>query len=136
MMGISFAAWIAGAPIAARVFGRLSSGSVIVNVAVVPLAGMAVGFAVFGVLTSFVLPHLGMFFNNLAALSIYAMWRISEVVAEIPGSYVETLPWSWCDCAMWYIAWFAFFALLSRHLPQRERIHVKEWEKEDVKGYY
>ena len=127
-LGISFAAWVAGAPIAARVFERLSIGGVAINVAIVPLAGMAVGFAVFGVAASFVSLHLAVFFNNLAALSIYVMQWLSELVVKIPGSCVDTKPWSWCDCAMWYIAWIMFFALLSRHLPRRERISVKEWE--------
>ena len=127
-LGISFAAWVAGAPIAARVFERLSLGGMAINVAIVPLAGMAVGFAVFGVVASFVSLHLAVFFNNLAALSIYIMQWLSEAVAKLPGSCVDTLPWSWCDCAMWYIAWIMFFALLSRHLPRRERVPVKEWE--------
>lgn len=130
-LGISFAAWIAGAPIAARVFERLSLGGIAINVAIVPLAGMAVGFAVFGVAASFVSLHLAVFFNNLAALSIYVMQWLSEMVVKLPGSCVDTLPWSWCDCAMWYIAWIMFFALLSRRLPRRERISVKEWEDEN-----
>lgn len=128
-LGISFAAWVAGAPIAARVFERLSLGGVAINVAIVPLAGMAVGFAAFGVAASFVSLHLAVFFNNLAALSIYVMQWLSEMVVKLPGSCVDTLPWSWCDCAMWYIAWIMFFALLSRHLPRRERVSVKEWKE-------
>ena len=129
-LGMSIAAWIAGAPIAARVFERLALGSVAINVAVVPLAGMAVGFAVFGVMASFVLPHLAVLFNNLAALSIYLMQWLSEAVAGMPGSCVDTLPWSWFDCAMWYIAWFLLFVLMSRHLPRRERVSVREWEND------
>ena len=135
-LGISFAAWVAGAPIAARVFERLSLGSMAVNVAIVPLAGMAVGFAVFGVAASFVSLHLAVFFNNLAALSIHIMQWLSEMVVKLPGSCVDTLPWSWCDCAMWYIAWIMFFALLSRHLPRRERISVKEWEDSNDQSAY
>jgi hypothetical protein len=130
-LGISFAAWIAGTPIAAVVFGRLALGSLLVNVVVVPLAGIAVAFLVFGMIAVFVLPQVGMFFNNLAALSIYLMSGLSEMVARIPYSSVETQPWDWLDCLMWYVAWLAFFALLTRHLPRREFIHVREWEKGD-----
>lgn len=130
-LGISFAAWVAGAPIAARVFERLALGSVAVNVVVVPLAGVAVAFGVFGIVTTFILPQLGMIFNNLASLCIFLMSWISEKVAAMPGSSVETLPWSWWDCLMWYVAWFFLFALLSRHLPRKDRIHVKEWEVDD-----
>ena len=135
-LGISFAAWVAGAPIAARVFERLSLGSMAINVAIVPLAGMAVGFAVFGVMASFVSLHLAVLFNNLAGLSIYIMQWLSETVAKLPGSCVDTLPWSWVDCAMWYTAWIMFFALLSRHLPRRERVSVKEWENGNGQGTY
>jgi hypothetical protein len=81
-------------------------------------------------MASFVLPHLAVLFNNLAALSIYLMQWLSEAVAGMPGSCVETLPWSWCDCAMWYIAWFLLFVLMSRHLPRRKRVSVREWEND------
>ena len=130
-LGISFAAWIAGAPVAAVVFGRLALGSLLVNVAIVPLAGIAVTFAVFGMLAAFVLPQIGILFNNLAAMSIYLMSWLSEMVVEIPYSSVETMPWSWLDCLMWYTSWFALFGLLARYLPRREFIHVREWEKGD-----
>ena len=130
-LGISFAAWVAGAPVAARVFERLALGSVAVNVVIVPLAGVTVALGVFGLAASFVLPHLGMLFNDLAALCIFLMSWISEKVAAMPGSSVETLPWSWGDCLMWYVAWFCLFALLSRHLPGKERVLVKEWEVDD-----
>lgn len=130
-LGISFAAWIAGAPIAAVAFGRLALGGLLVNVAVVPLAGMAVAFSVFGMVAAFVLPQIGMFFNNIAALSIYLMSWLSGMVVKIPYSSVETMQWNWLDCLMWYVAWFAFFALLTRRLPRREFIHVREWEKGD-----
>ena len=133
-LGISFAAWVAGAPISARVFERLALGSMAINVAVVPLAGMAVGFAVFGVMASFVFPHLAVLFNSLSALSIYLMQWLSETVVKLPGSCVDTLPWSWCDCAMWYIAWLVLFALLSGHLPRRELVSFKEWERNNDNG--
>jgi hypothetical protein len=88
------------------------------------------------VMMSFVSLHLGVFFNNLSALSIHLMRWISELVVKIPGSCIDTMPWSWCDCAMWYGAWIMLFALLSRHLPRRERISVKEWENGNDQGAY
>ena len=127
--GISFAAWIAGAPIVAMAFGKLAFGSLFVNVAVVPLAGIAVGLGVFGLAAAFLLPPIGVFFNNLAALCIYSMVWLSEKVVSLPFASVDTLPWNWMDCIMWYAAWIAFFWLLSRHLPCRTFMAVKEWEK-------
>ena len=130
-LGISFAAWIAGAPIAAMVFGRLAFGSLLANVAVVPLAGIAVAFGVFGIAAAFFFPPLAMLFNNLAALCIHLMASLSELVAKVPFSSVETMPWSWFDCIMWYAAWFAFFALAARHLPRRDLAQVREWDEDD-----
>ena len=127
--GISFAAWIAGAPIVAMAFGKLAFGSLFVSVAVVPLAGIAVGLGVFGLAAAFLLPPIGVFFNNLAALCIYSMVWLSEKVVSLPFASVDTLPWNWMDCIMWYAAWIAFFWLLSRHLPCRTFMAVKEWEK-------
>jgi ComEC/Rec2-related protein len=128
-LGISFASWIAGAPVTAMVFERITIWSVFINILIVPLAGMAVGFAVFGVLVSFILPPLSMFFNNLAILSIYIMQKVSEWVVMLPYSSVETLPWKWYHCVMWYIAWIALFVVLSKYLPRKEHIAIKSWEK-------
>jgi hypothetical protein len=92
---------------------------------------MAVAFGVFGVTAAFLLPQMGVFFNNLAALCIYVMAWLSEKTASVPFASVETLPWSWSDCLMWYVAWFALFVLLARHLPRKEFISVREWGKGD-----
>jgi ComEC/Rec2-related protein len=127
-LGISFAAWIAGTPIAAIVFGRLTLAGLFVNIAIVPLATMAVAFGVAGLMLSLILPQLGLLFNNLSALCVFAMSWISEQTAGIPCSSVETMPWSIGDCLMWYAAWFALFALLSRHLPRKRYFTVKDWE--------
>ena len=135
-LGISFAAWIAGVPIAARVFERLSFGSIFINVAIVPLAGMAVALGVFGVIAMLVLPQLGIFFNNLSALCIFVMSWLSEKVAAIPYSSVETSRWDWCDCGVWYAAWIGLFAVLSKHLPKKKYIFVKEWGNNENNEYY
>ena len=129
--GISFAAWVAGAPIAAMVFGRLAPGSLLINVAIVPLAGMAVAFGVFGTAAAFFLPQIGVLFNNLAAFCMRLMLWISEKTVSLPFASVETLPWSLLDCAMWYVAWIAFFGLLARRLPRKDFIQARKWEKDD-----
>ena len=123
-------------PIAARVFERLSFGSIFINVAIVPLAGMAVALGVFGVIAMLVLPQLGIFFNNLSALCIFVMSWLSEKVAAIPYSSVETSRWDWCDCGVWYAAWIGLFAVLSKHLPKKKYIFVKEWGNNENNEYY
>ena len=130
-LGISFAAWIAGTPIAAKIFGRFVLGGVLLNVAVVPLAGMAVSFGIIGMVSAFLFPCAGLLFKSLAALCIFLMASISEKASEIPGASVETLPWSWCDCAMWYAAWIGVFFILSRHLPNKEHIETRKWDDVD-----
>ncbi|MBO5941119.1 MAG: ComEC/Rec2 family competence protein [Kiritimatiellae bacterium] len=135
-LGISFVAWIAGAPVAARVFERLSFGSIAINVAIVPLAGIAVALGVFGVVAMLVLPQLGVLFNNLSAFCIFLMTWLSEKVAAIPYSTVETMRWGWWDCGIWYAAWIGLFAILSNNLPKRKYISVKEWGRDGNKEYY
>ena len=126
--GISVMAWIMGTPIAARAFGQLTFGGLLANIVVVPLAGVAVMLGAAGAVASFLLPPLGACLNNLAALCSWTMTWISARVAECPGASFETLRWSWLDCGVWYLAWVALAAVLSRHLPLRERISVKTWE--------
>ena len=126
-LGISAAAWIAGTPITARLFGCLTLGSLVANVVVVPLAGMSVVLGATGMLASMVAAPLGAFFNTLAALCIWLMERISDLIASCPGATCATQPWSGGDCCLWYIAWLALFAVLARHLPPREWIPVRTW---------
>lgn len=126
-LGISFAAWIASAPISARVFGRITVGGIFANVVVVPLAAIAVALGAAGTAASVVAEPLGALLNNLSAASIWAMEVVSELVAACPFASFETLPWSWTDCGLWYVAWIALFAVLARHLPRRENLSVKSW---------
>ena len=133
-LGISLAAWIAGTPLMARVFGHLTLGSLLANVVVVPLAGMAVAFGATGMAASTVSAPLGAFFNNLSVLCTWSMAQVSEGVAHVPGATFETQPWSGFDCCVWYAAWGMLFAVLARHLPAREWIPIKTWKGEGEHG--
>lgn len=134
-LGISFAAWIAGAPVAARVFGRIAVGGIFANVAVVPLATISVVIGAAGAVASMALEPLGALLNNLAAASTWMMEVVSELTAMCPGASFETQAWSWSDCAMWYAAWVALFCVLSRHLPPKVFIPVKSWSDGDGDGH-
>ena len=131
-LGISCAAWIASAPILAKAFGKITLGSLVANIVVVPLAGISVVLGAAGMVISMVAPPIGALFNNLSALCIWVMEQVSEAVAMCPGSSWDTLPWSWSDCFIWYLAWVLLFAVLSRHIPQREMISIKTWELENA----
>lgn len=127
-LGISFATWIAGAPVVATSFGKISPAGILANVFVVPLACVSVVLGAVGIASSFLSDLLAAFFNNLSAFSTIAMDRISQWAATIPGGTFDSLPWRWYDCAMWYMAWLALFTLLSRHLRKRESIPLYEWQ--------
>lgn len=114
LAGFSFAAWAAGVPIAAHVFGRVTPGGLLANLAVLPVATVGVATGALGALSSFVSRTLAVHFNNLSALMTRTMAGISEVVADLPGSNFEVSPWPLWECALWYVA----FALLLWLLPR------------------
>ena len=126
-LGISFAAWVAGVPVAARVFGRISVGGILANVVVVPLAAVSVVAGAAGVAFSMVFAPLGAFLNNVAAACTWLMEEVSEFTATCPFASFETQPWSGGDCALWYVAWLSLAFVLARHLPRREFIALGNW---------
>lgn len=128
-LGISFAAWIASTPVSARAFGRIVFGGIFANVLIIPLATISVALGAAGTIVSPIVRPVGALLNNLAAASTWLMEVVSMAVAKCPGASLETLPWSWCDCAIWYVAWIAFFAVLARGLRRKEWIPVKSWQE-------
>ena len=128
MLGISFAAWMAGTPVAAMAFGRISLCGPVVNLAVVPLAAMSVVLSAAGAGMSAVSAAGGALFNNLAALCIWMMERISEKAADIPYASIDTVMWGWKACFLWYAGWIALLAAISHRLKPRSRISVRTWE--------
>ena len=126
-LGISFAAWIASTPITARVFGRIVIGGIFANVVIVPLATISVVLGAAGTVASTIARPVGALLNNLAAASTWLMELVSMAVARCPGASFETLPWRWRDCAIWYAAWIAVFAVLARGLRRKEWISVRSW---------
>lgn len=129
-LGISLSSWIAGTPLSAMIFGRISVGGIFANVFVVPLSAMAVVFSAVGAFASFVFAPLGALFNNMAAGCAWGMRFVSETVAGCPGASFDTLPWRWWECVIWYASWMVLFAVIARHLPQREEQSLlKSWQK-------
>lgn len=128
-LGISLSSWIAGTPLSAVIFGRISVGGIFANIFVVPLAAMAVLFSAVGAFASSLFAPLGALFNNIAAGCAWGMRFVSETVACCPGASFDTVPWRWWECAIWYVAWIALFAVLARHLPQGDRMRLKSWRR-------
>ncbi len=122
MFCVSFAAWLAGTPIAAVVFGRVTPGGLLANLVLIPAAAASVVASVFGVAASFVSPTLAAHVNNAAALCTEALVGISWTVSQLPGANFETGAWTLGGCALWYggvvfVAWAA--SAWSRRLRRR-----------------
>lgn len=129
-LGISLSSWIAGTPLSAMIFGRISVGGIFANIFVVPLSAMAVVFSAVGAFASFVFTPLGALFNNMAAGCAWGMRFVSETVAGCPCASFDTLPWRWWECVIWYVSWIVLFAVVARHLPHREELSLpKSWQK-------
>lgn len=119
-LGVPLAAWLAGVPIVAHVFARVTPGGLLANFAMVPLAFCAVLTSALGVAASFVSDWVATYVNNLAALFTRAMVGVSWAVARIPGTDVEIVPWTIGQCALWYLGVILVF-LWARAVWQRRR---------------
>ena len=112
------AAWAAGVPIAAHVFGRFTPGGLVANVVMIPIAGVEVSVESLGLLAGFVSRALAEHFNNLSALLTRLMTGVSTFVSEIPGADVALEPWGASTCILWYVMMGLVFFLLSRRLDR------------------
>lgn len=117
----SSVAWAAGAPIVARYFGLCSPGGLIVNIVMIPAAGVAVTAGALGVFASFMSETAASYLNGCAGMSIEVMQGLSVLVASIPLSAARPADWSIPFCATWYVALAAGLALLRLAPPCRRR---------------
>ena len=118
---ITFAAWAAGVPIAAHVFGRVTPGGLLANIPLLFAAEYSVVTGFVGILASSVSETLAAHFNNFSALFTKAMVGISEGVSRLPGANFETGAWSLLQCAEWY-ALFGLVLYLVRSVRSRRAI--------------
>ena len=110
---MTFAAWVAGVPITAHVFGHVTPGGLLANLVLIPAAGVTVAAGAAGVLAGFVSDALAAHLNNLAALASEAMAGVASAVASIPGADLAVRPWPVPVCAAWYGALVAVFLFVS-----------------------
>jgi competence protein ComEC len=101
---VPLAAWAAGAPIAAAVFGRITPGGILANMLLLPAAGATVWAGAGGIIASFVSENLAAHLNNLSALFIDAMVAVSAAVSSLPGANVEIESVSAVTAFAWYAA--------------------------------
>ncbi len=119
-LGFTAAAWLAGMPLAAHVFGRITPGGLLANLLIVPLAAVSVMMTALGLLFSFVWETLARHCNNLAALATDLMTGLSHLLARTGYSSYEVEPWSFGRCLVLYAA-ILFALLLARFLVLRAR---------------
>jgi competence protein ComEC len=104
---VAFSAWAAGVPIVAHVFGTLTPGGLVANLALVPAATLAVVACVVGVAFSWIGETFCAYANNFAALVTSVMAGISCTVARLPGANLEIGTWGIVECVLWYLALLA-----------------------------
>lgn len=120
--GVSLAAWAAGVPIAAHVFGRFTPGGVVANLAVLRLAPFTVAFGMLGIVVGFIYEPVAAIFNNLAAIGTFMMTVVSALVAGLPMSSFEIQPWTISSCMAWYIT-ICGVAFIIGHVYTRCRMY-------------
>lgn len=118
---LSFAAWCAGMPIAAHVFGRITPGGIIANLLLIPLVSFSVTLAFLGSLAGFVSETLAAHLNNFSGLFTRAMLGISSAVASIPFANIEIRPWPIVICIEIYAVMLLVLILSAMIMKRRHR---------------
>ncbi len=126
-LGVSFAAWVAGVPLAASAFGRFMPGGLLANVVVIFCAEWMVKVGASALAVSFVCVPLAALLNNAAAVCTWGMAVVSERVAALPFSSFEVEPWPVWICGLWYLSWFLVLLLLGALLPRRAPTSKRWW---------
>ena len=117
---VTLAAWAAGVPISAHVFGRVTPGGMVANLVLIATAKATVVAGALGVGVSYLSEAVAAHVNNLSALGIKSMVMVAEAVSRLPGANFETTPWSLLACAEWYVA-LALIGLLMGKAAARRR---------------
>ena len=125
--GVSFAAWVAGVPIAAHAFGRFTPGGLLANVVVIVCVQWMVRLGAGGLVVSFVCLPLAAALNNGTALLTWTMAFVSERVAALPFSSFSVAPWSLATCMLWYVMWGLVLLVLGGLLPRKGQESKKWW---------
>lgn len=121
LLVVTVAAWAAGVPLSAHVFGHVTPGGIIANMVLIPAAALTVGAGALGMLAGFVSEAAAAHLNNLAALGSSAMAGVSAAVAKLPFADFEVEAWPISMCAAWYAA-----MLLVLFLSAARRARGKE----------
>ena len=119
---VSIAAWSAGVPVAAAVFGRVTPGGLVANLILIAAAGYSVAAGVIGIIVSYVSETLAAHLNNLSALVTDFMVLVAALVAKLPFASFELEKWGMWECAEWYAALALSFVLLRMIGTRRDLV--------------
>jgi ComEC/Rec2-related protein len=81
----SLAAWLGSIPLIASYFNLFTPASLLANLLVVPLSGVALASNVASLAVGGMLPATAEWFNHTAWLAMWLMIRISQWAAQLPG---------------------------------------------------
>ena len=119
---VTLAAWAAGAPISAHVFGRVTPGGMVANIILIATAKATVVAGTLGVGASYLSETVAEHVNNFTALGIKAMVLAAEAVSLLPGANFETTPWSVLTCVEWYAVLALIGFLMSKSAARRRTL--------------
>ncbi len=119
---VTLAAWAAGVPISAHVFGRVTPGGMVANLVLIATAKATVVAGALGVGVSYISKTVAVHANNFTALGIKAMVLVAEAVLRLPGANFETTPWSVLTCVEWYAALALIGFLMSKAAARRRML--------------
>jgi ComEC/Rec2-related protein len=118
-LGVTLSTWLAGVPIAAFVFGKVSIGGLIANLVVVPLASVAVGSGLIGILFAGISTYIASHFNNLAVLTAHLMFTVSSMVSLCIPVLDNLGTWNLSLCILCYIGILVIGATIYFRLKQK-----------------
>ena len=119
---VTLAAWAAGVPISAHIFGRVTPGGMVANLVLIATAKATVVAGALGVGVSYLSEALAAHVNNFSALGIKAMVLVAEAVSRLPGANFETVPWSVLTCVEWYAVLALIGFLMSKAAARRRTL--------------
>jgi competence protein ComEC len=125
--GVTFAAWVAGAPLVARLFGLFAWSGLIANVLAMRFAALTVAFGFAGLLAGFAGTPAAVAFNLLAALSTRLLTLLSALFAALPGASSAVRPWTLLECAAWYGFFVLALLALEAFWPKRQEGQDEWW---------
>ena len=113
-LSVSFVAWAAGVPIAARLFGRIAPGGIFANLLMVPAAMLATVATFASFVFSFVPGRLCLYTRTIAGIILQFMWNFAYLVSEIPFACFDVRKWTLFECFAWYFVVGSCFWLAWR----------------------